>query len=149
MQRKLIVDEVIDLVEELSDVQIIDILNRTVGIKFIKVGNNYGLSYKDIKESIRTFPLSILRKMPEYENLIFRANPKERIEAYKSIRAPEIHYTPKHVLLQLIYMRDRNIYEVELKNEIINEVYKLNKLNINFESNELTSLLLNKKYKDE
>lgn len=142
MERKLLVDEIIDLVDELSEEQIVKILKRTVGIHFVEVSGTYGLSYKAIKEYINTFPLSILRKKSEYENLIFRANPKERLEVYKTIRAPEIHYTPKHVLLQLMYMRDRNLYEVEMKNEIINEVYKLNKKTISG-SNELTSLLLN------
>lgn len=142
MQRIFFINEVLEISSEMKDEEIANILEELIDIKFVNIEGRLGLSYKAIKEYIRTFPLVAIKKEGIYKDLIFQARPKERIRVYNTTRSPEYHYTPRHVLLQLLYMRERNVYETELKNEIIGKIYNYNRTNMRKASNKFTELLL-------
>lgn len=139
MQREEYIKEILNLVKEFKEKEIVSIIEKNTPIRFnyIYTSGKYGISYKDIKINLNGFPLSIIRKVDNYKNLYFIISPKEKLIIYDTLSAANIHYTPKHVLMQILYLRERNLDEIKLKENILNDIYKKYKT----KNNPLTSLL--------
>ncbi|MEI2422519.1 hypothetical protein V6O07_19735, partial [Arthrospira platensis SPKY2] len=134
MQRQDYIEEILNLINGITEENLVKIIEKNTPIRFnyIYTCGKYGISYKEIKVNLNGFPLSIIRKqnLDDYKDLYFKVSPKEKLIIYDTLSAAEIHYTPKHVLMQILYLREKNLNEMKLKDNIINDIYKYKK-NIN------------------